>query len=432
MEPYALFEDLSLAAGVGVVALSAIGGTLFESSRYKDAADFLKTLCKALDCGDSECVALLYGSYQARRFGGRYIFLAPSGLAYCACPLTEEKGEMASSAVAGPFLMTDREEYMDLDILERHQISGSAALSLRKELEAVPYVAPARVRAICEMLFICVSYFDALHFNASHFNAAKGPLDEPQFDASHFNAAKGPLNEPQFDASHFNAFAAAAYPLEKEDELLAAISIGDVAAAGALLNDILGQVLFHSYGDLEILRSRVVELTVLLSRAAIKGSADAGAIFGLNYSFLREINALGTRDDIIVWLHGVTRRFAQHVFDHAYSGYGDAVGMAVLYIKQNYAKKITLQDVAEHVYLSASYFSKVFREKTGKTPGQYLTDIRVDAGKKLLRDPGVNIAEIPEVVGFESQSYFTRVFKKAVGRTPWRYRRQQQQKPEAD
>jgi len=395
LKPYAILENLSLTAGVGVTVLDTSGGVRFESSLCRETAEFLGTLRAALDCEHVDRVALLYGCYQARRFGGRYIFLAPCGLCYCASPLTEERGEMTAGAVAGPFLMTDRDEFMELDVLGRYPLDGRDALTLRAGLETVPLVTPVRARAVSEQLFVCVS----------QFNAERETPAELQADAL-----------------------VAAYPIEKEDELLAAISMGDVRSAGALLNDILGQVLFHSGGDLEILRSRVVELTVLLSRAALKGGANIDAIFGLNYSFLREIDALGTRDDIILWLHGVTRRFAQHVFDYAHAKHVDVIYKAVTYIKQNYKNKLTLQEMADHVFLSSTYFSRVFREETGQTPGAYLTGVRIEAGKKLLRDPGVNIVEIPELAGFESQSYFTRVFKKATGLTPGKYRQQQLEK----
>ena len=395
MRPCAVLENLSLAAGVGVTVLGASGETLFSSSLCAGTAEFLREIGSVFDYGDAEHVALLHGCYQARRFGGQYIFLAPSGLAYCASPLGMEKGEMVSGAVAGPFLMVDSREYMDMDVLGRRPLSERAAGTLEKGLKSVPYILPARARAISELLFVC----------ASGFSDLKETVDAPPTGPS-----------------------AAAYPIAKEDELLAAISMGDVHTAGALLNDILGQVLFHSGGDLEILRSRVVELTVLLSRAALKGGANIDAIFGLNYSFLREIDALDTREDIIQWLHEVTRRFAQHVFDFARAKHVDVIYRAVAYIKRNHDSRITLRDVADHVFLSLSYFSKVFREETGQAPGAFLTAIRIDAAKKLLRDPAVSMVEIPGRVGFESQSYFTRVFKKTAGLTPGRYRQQSLEK----
>lgn len=212
------------------------------------------------------------------------------------------------------------------------------------------------------------------------------------------------------------------YPIDKEDELISAVRIGDIETARRLLNDILGQILFCSGNNLEILRSRVVELTVLLSRAALKGGAQIDAIFGLNYSYLREIDALSSVEELVLWLHNITRHFTQHVFNHADAKHADVIYKAIAFIKKNYAQKFSLQDISDNVFLSLTYFCKVFKEKTGQTPGSYITSVRIEESKKLLRDPFVNIADIPELVGFESQSYFTRLFKKAEGCTPGRYR----------
>ena len=390
MDP-AIFENLSVAADVGVTVLGASGETRFESSLYAAIASFLKTLRTVLDIAEADRVSLIYGCYQSRRFGGRYIFFTPSGLAYCASPLTCETGEITSGVLAGPFLMTDREEYMDIDIIGRHSLSNHDSGLIRDGLHAIAVKTPAQAHAISEQLHICASYHSVVRF-------------------------------PEPAVSMRTDALAKSYPIDKEDELLTAISMGDVQTAGALLNNILGQILFNSGGDLEITRSRVVELTVLLSRAALKGGANIGAIFGLNYSYLREIDALNSSEDIVLWLHGVTRRFAQHVFDYANAKHIDVIYKAITYIKKNYSKKITLQDVSDHVFLSLTYFSKIFKEETRQTPGAYITAVRIENGRKLLRDSSVNIADIPELIGFESQSYFTQVFKKAEGCTPGRFR----------
>jgi AraC-like DNA-binding protein len=276
-------------------------------------------------------------------------------------------------------------------VLGCRAISEDAVEAIRSGLQALPIKTPEQARAISELLYACVSHHSGEH---------------PPVQAV----------ATQTDAVSMG------YSIEKEDELLTAISMGDVHTANALLNDIFGQILFHSGGDMEILRSRVVELTVLLSRAALKGGASIDAIFGLNYSYLREIDALSSPEDIVLWLHSVTRRFAQHVFDYANSKHVDIIYKAIAYIKQKFADKISLQDVADHVFLSPSYFSKVFKEETGQTPSGFITTVRIEASKKLLKDSSVNIIDIPELIGFESQSYFTQVFKKAEGCTPGRYR----------
>jgi len=215
-----------------------------------------------------------------------------------------------------------------------------------------------------------------------------------------------------------------AYPIEKESELLTAISKGDIYTANTVLDDILKQVLSYGSGNIEVLRSRVMELTVLLSRAALKGGADVNAILGLNYDYLREIDSFTSVEDIVLWLHTVARQFAKHVFDFSGSKHVDIIFKAVEYIKRNYASKLSLQEIAKHLYISQQYFCRIFKEETGQTPGGYITFVRIEGSKKLLRNPAISIADIPEMVGFESQSYFTKIFKKETGITPGRYRKE--------
>lgn len=390
---YEIFENLSLTAELGVTVLDTSGKTLFSSSIAASSADFLDRMLGILDCAENDRISLLYGCYQARRFGGRYVFLAPSGLAYCASPLAGDNRRPLSCAIAGPFLMMNYDEYMDIDVKWRYSVDEGFAETIAQGIHAVPLKTPALARAISEQLFVCASYHSLLHA----------------------------VNPPEATQSFGDI--SPAYSIEKEDELLSAISMGDVNTASAMLNNILGQILFHANNNLEILRSRVVELTVLLSRAALKGGANIDAIFGLNYSYLHEIDALSSVEDIVLWLHQVTRRFAQHVFDYAGSKHVNVIYQAIDFIKCNYAKKITLQDVADSVFLSLTYFSKVFKEETGQTPGAYITAVRIEEAKKLLYDYSINIVDIPEMIGFESQSYFTKVFKKSEGCTPGRFRK---------
>jgi AraC-like DNA-binding protein len=412
MKPYETLESLSLSTGIGVSAIDTTGRRLYESSLY--AADFLKMFHAVLDIGEADHVALLYGCYQSRRFGGRYIFIAPSGLTYCASPLTEENGEMSSGVLAGPFLLTDRDEFMEIDLSKFGLTNSGAARMIRDRLDTIPVLEPARARSVSELLYICAAY-------DPYGVAAHDPYGAAAHD-SYGIAAHDPYGEYALTSRQQSGVYTAAYPIDKENDLMIAISQGDFRKAGEPLNDILGQILFQSGGDLEMLRSRVVELTVLLSRAALKGGANMDAIFGLNYNYLREIDALGTLDDIVEWLYGVTRRFAQHVFEYPRDRKDDVTARASVYIRMNYAGKISLRDVADQVYMSPTYFCKVFKDKTGRTPGAYIADVRIDESRKLLRNPGVNIADIPGLVGFESQSYFTRVFKKVEGCTPGRYR----------
>ncbi len=393
MNDFIHFENLSVTAGLGIRILDTSGRTLFESSVHTAVSEFLEILYKKLDCEESCRIAFLYGCYQARRFGGRYVFFAPSGLVYCAAPLLDGKGKILSGVFAGPFLMTDYDEYINYDIQEHVSLSTNDVEILLNGVRSVPCITPKQAHAVNEHL-----YYVTAAYSSQTVITESVPIQTDMFSS--------------------------AYPIEKEDKLLSAISKGDIHTANEALADIIKQIMFHYSGNIEVLRSRVAELTVLLSRAALKGGADINAILGLNYDYLREIDSFSSVEDIVLWLHTVTRRFTQYVFDFSDAKHMDIIYKAVDFIKRNYADKINLKIIADYLFISQQYFCRIFKEETGQTPGAYITFVRIEKSKKLLRDSSINIIDIPELVGVESQSYFTKIFKKETGFTPGQYRRE--------
>ena len=83
---------------------------------------------------------------------------------------------------------------------------------------------------------------------------------------------------------------------------------------------------------------------------------------------------------------------------------------------------LTQEEVAQRVYLSPTYFSRVFKAEMGEPFTAYLNRIRIEHSKELLRHKSIRLTDIAQLVGFEDQSYFTKVFKKLVGVPPLQYR----------
>ncbi len=98
------------------------------------------------------------------------------------------------------------------------------------------------------------------------------------------------------------------------------------------------------------------------------------------------------------------------------------VDQARKYIEAHYFEKVTLDELVLELYVSKSYFCKIFRDVTGYSFGSYLNNYRIEKAKMLLRDHRYKNYEISYIVGFEDSSYFNQVFKKSVGVTPRRYR----------
>jgi AraC-like DNA-binding protein len=84
---------------------------------------------------------------------------------------------------------------------------------------------------------------------------------------------------------------------------------------------------------------------------------------------------------------------------------------------------ISLADLANDCGLSASHFSRAFRQSTGLSPHRWLVRRRVDRAKRLLPDRKLSLAEIALSCGFTDQSHFTRVFSAIVGISPGAWRR---------
>lgn len=91
------------------------------------------------------------------------------------------------------------------------------------------------------------------------------------------------------------------------------------------------------------------------------------------------------------------------------------------YLEENYEKDLSLKKIADQFHLNASYISQLIRSETGLTYTQYLTELRINKAKELLRTSSLSLAEISEAVGFNDYFYFIKKFKKEVGVTPGKY-----------
>ncbi|MDO4339683.1 MAG: response regulator [Eubacteriales bacterium] len=100
------------------------------------------------------------------------------------------------------------------------------------------------------------------------------------------------------------------------------------------------------------------------------------------------------------------------------------VKMARDYTKEHYQdKNLSLQEVADAVGISRTYFSKTFKELTGEKYWDYLSEYRIQKAKELLSQTNLGQAEISERVGYASEFHFSRKFKEIVGMSPNKYRR---------
>lgn len=395
--------------GMQVVVIDTNGKELFTYSPDGSVC----AACKTITCKNSKnsiCTnSHLYGSYQAERFGGKYVFFCPLGLVHWAAPVMQH-GIMKCSLIGGPAQMVDPDEFMIEDIIKNNFINADIE-NLKQITRKVPVINPQKVDKLSEMLFIVASHAAGGQY---YEHAEKREYHEQMSDISEY------VHHLKNQFSHTDT--ARIYPIEKEKELITLITLGDKKGASKVLNEIFGHIFFSSGSSFDVVKTRVLELIVVLSRAALEGGADVESIFGLNYRYINQINNFKTVEELSFWLSKIMARFTDMVFNLSEVKHVDVIYRAVEFIKRNYMKKITLEDAASYVYLSPSYFSKIFKQEMKMSFNNYLNFVRVEMSKKLLLDEKIELVDISHLVGFEEQSYFCKVFKKYTGVTPGRYR----------
>ena len=93
-----------------------------------------------------------------------------------------------------------------------------------------------------------------------------------------------------------------------------------------------------------------------------------------------------------------------------------AVEQIINYFEEHYNEKISLDQIAENMYLSPFYISKIFKSETGDTPIRHLINIRLERAKKLLEEGKVSsIQEVALMVGYDDAYHFSKLYKKRYG-----------------
>lgn len=104
-------------------------------------------------------------------------------------------------------------------------------------------------------------------------------------------------------------------------------------------------------------------------------------------------------------------------------GSRNEVAQAKSYIYEHYSEDISVEKLAELVYLSPGYFSYIFKKETGDTVSRFIRNYRMEQAKKLLSDTSMKIVQICRETGFSNVSYFCKNFREYCGCSPEQYRK---------
>lgn len=122
------------------------------------------------------------------------------------------------------------------------------------------------------------------------------------------------------------------------------------------------------------------------------------------------------------WTLNLCREMCSNLLQKIYFGdnfqYSQTIREAIRYIHENYAREISLNEVAQYIYRSPEYFSRLFKTETGTTFSSYLMKYRLEKAKDLLLNTDMKVYEIAYAVGYTTPSYFSKMYRKYMGVLP--------------
>ncbi len=147
---------------------------------------------------------------------------------------------------------------------------------------------------------------------------------------------------------------------------------------------------------------------------------DAGRLFQEpEYDRLLENSQISV-EHMLNYMSYVFYRAAEHVEDTAKTE--NAVEIVKNYIDQHFCEAITLEDLGRLVYLSSGYLAKSFKKATGISLGSYIIDCRITYAKELLMSGDYSVSQAASLSGYDNFTYFSRVFKAKTGMSPKEYK----------
>lgn len=207
-----------------------------------------------------------------------------------------------------------------------------------------------------------------------------------------------------------------------EPTLLGAIRRGDRGEARRLINHVLVHIYSAGEERSDLLKGLLLELVVMMSRAAVEAGALQSEVLGLNFRCLTELAEINDDEELASWL----RTMLEHVIStiERQIDYTPPllIGKALDFMRMNLHRDISRDETARHAGISPSHFSRLLKERTGRTFTELLRQCRVDLASELLCKTDQSLAEIADVCGFCDQSYFTRVFQDVKRLTPRQFR----------
>ncbi len=405
-------------------AMQAFAGTTGIACRYLEAGgDVPDSACEGfceqlMRCPEAQrrCAMFmdLAGS-QSARLGEPYMARCHAGLIEIGCAVLNGT-QRIGTLLCGPVLLWEKDEAAAQEVL--YSVNDlSEPQALFHAFFEIPSIEPVKLGQIAQMLEIIAASAGTPDEQAHRERQAM--MRQQMKMADEIISRKRADEERRERSARVGV-----YPMNKERELIGRVRLGDRNGARRILNELLALIFYDTAGNLDITKARILELVVVISRAAVEGGAQLTQLLGYDYTFLSELDRQVTFEDVCAWVVRMLDAFIDAVYSTRNVKSSRYLGSVIEYIQERYAENITLEEASALVPISPYYLSHLFRDELGMTFLEYVTRVRIEEAKALLSTTDMRVRDIAASVGYDDAGYFAKVFRKTVGTSPNQYRKQ--------
>jgi two-component system response regulator YesN len=367
-----------------------------------------ETLCEQSEKKPFECNKLMKEMGQKTADAGKPTFFSCEAYLFCVVPVSFEK-KAIGTLVCGPVLLWEIDETTKNELLPT-KLNKTSICNFRDEVRRVNI---ETVRLMADTLF---SICENITQNESVFLHQRIKISKQQEKIAEMTT-QNPKENP---VKTLNKMGQSIHYLSESNRgLVEIIKSGDSVLAVEKMNDVLLQIFSSSGGNLDIIKVNVHGLIAVMLHAAVDAGVTLAELRHIQKSEATILAEETQYDEVCILIAEIMDEINTLVYHVRVNNHTNAhLKDAWSFIHSNYQADLSLEMVANAIFVSTYYLSHLFRTEMNVTFNDYILKTRMEAAVRLMKEKQISIAEIAVSTGFKDPGYFSKCFKKYHGMSP--------------
>ncbi|MBO4379082.1 MAG: helix-turn-helix transcriptional regulator [Clostridia bacterium] len=337
-----------------------------------------------------------HGIEDAKRNGGKQIYDCRMGFTFCALIAKSDEGE-EYALVLGPIVSGELHD----------GLYQSFSPELDRAVSRVKPMSALQIRNLLEM--------------AEMILRAALPASQKPFELG--SIPDGESYTKQIKEKYSSYLSGRdGFVLSRIEHLRTLMDDGDQKGMEKSITELINRLYIENRGELDVFKARSVQLIDMFGRMIIDRGQEASGILSEISGLLRHLDTLDDADTLCIWLKDTMVHMSVMALQKYHIVYHDVVSKTIQFLRANWDKKITLDEIVSATHVSKAYLCTIFKKQMGMSILEYLTRLRVEKAKEMLSASNITLMEIAQQCCFFDQSYFSKVFRKYSGYTPKQWR----------